>query len=339
MNSLLIETALHGYGKYLKDSGLRAAAICSKLNRLKAFRRFIAQAGINDLREITAEHLTVFWDRLREDAKLAESTKRMYGSEVRRMFSFLYLEELLLHNPVQNLRICAADRKSVKEILSRDQMQMFLESISPDSLLGLRDRALFELMYSSGLRIGEAIGLNKEDADLSNRMLRLKKTKFGKDKTVPITRTAAQYLQLYLEQRTSADEALFLGQYGRVRAGIVRLRFKNYLIQAGLYRPGLSPHSLRHSAATHLLEAGADLRYVQELLGHESMETTAVYTHAMIENLKKQYKSFHPRENEYYQDLEESYEQAVGEFHCRLIAGNRKIAQDRKLVYQKYFDK
>ena len=115
------------------------------------------------------------------------------------------------------------------------------------------------------------------------------------------------FLNRYLQKRGPRPGALFLGRLRSLKGSGINSRFKKLLKQAGLYRPGLTAHSIRHSLGTHLLANGADLRYVQELLGHESIKTTVVYTHELYENMKKIYKSYHPRENQLWQEVDGEY--------------------------------
>jgi site-specific recombinase XerD len=229
---------------------------------------------------------------------------------------------------------------AAKAVLSFDQMNRFLDGIDLNGPLGLRDRAIFELMYSSGLRVSEIVNLDRQDVDLSERMVRLRRTKMGKDKVVPVTESAGKFLKLYLEQRTDSDPALFMSLNGRLRKFSIAQRFRERLKAAGIRHKGLSPHSIRHSVATHLLETGADLRYVQELLGHESIETTMIYTHAMSENLKKIYKTYHPRENEYYKEADAEYIKGIEDFRIELIKQNQMNAVNYKSMQKRQgFDK
>jgi integrase/recombinase XerD len=180
----------------------------------------------------------------------------------------------------------------------------FLDGIDIHQPLGLRDRAIFELLYSSGLRASEVGKLNRGDIDLDSRMLIVRDAKSSKDRVVPISEVAHRFLSLYLGGASNAQHPAFLGQKGRIGPGCVTRRFGFHLARAGLEGKGLSVHSIRHATATHLLAHGADLRYVQELLSHQSIETTVVYTNELFENLKRIYKSFHPRENALYREID-----------------------------------
>jgi integrase/recombinase XerC len=247
---------------------------------------------------------------------LKPHTLRKRVSDLRGFFRFLYRNEAILSNPMDDLIFDFADEGSLKGIFTRDEMNEFLDAIGTKSPTGLRNRAVFELMYSSGLRISEVINIKLADIDLSERVLTVAEGKGGKDRYVPFSEVAALFVKAYLEDSRKhfarkagrkAEAWLFLSHMGRLKSDALRACFRETLDRIGLKRENLTPHSIRHSCATHLLEAGADVRYVQELLGHEDIETTVKYTHLMMENLKKAYRSAHPRENMYYEEIDDKY--------------------------------
>ncbi|WP_345361279.1 tyrosine recombinase XerC [Actinoallomurus liliacearum] len=169
----------------------------------------------------------------------------------------------------------------------------------PADALVLRDQAVFELLYGSGIRIGELCGLDVDDVDSARRTIRVI-GKGDKERTVPMSAPAARAVEAWLAQgrpglvRGNSGPALFLGtRGGRVHPTVVRRALHDRLAELGL--PDMGPHGLRHSAATHLLEGGADLRSVQEILGHSSLATTQVYTHVSAERLRAAYRQAHPR--------------------------------------------
>jgi site-specific recombinase XerD len=232
---------------------------------------------------------------------------------VRLFFKYLYRHENILTNPFERLKFKLKNDDSMREIFSADQMNRFLDCIKDD-----RDRSIFELMYSSALRISEVVKLNVEDVDLKERMIILRKAKGDKDKYVPYSDVAEYYLKKYIKglrikilrkikKGEDRNKALFIGYRGRLTSSYIWKEFRKYLKENNLENKKLVVHSIRHSTATHLLEAGADVRYVQELLGHEDIQTTVKYTHLKIESLKRVYKMFHPRENKYYEEVTEDY--------------------------------
>ena len=228
-------------------------------------------------------------------------------SNTKKLFKCLYLQEKILFSPFHDFEILSNGIDGIREIFSTEEITIFLDSINIDTRYGLRDRTIFELMYSSGLRTSEISHLNIGDIDFESRMLKVRQSKWSKDRVVPISFVAIVFLKKYLARRKNVEQAVFLGNLGRLGTGGIKIRFKDHLGKTEITRGGLCPHSIRHSCATHLLESGADLRYVQELLGHESIETTAKYTHLLYDSLKRVYKSHHPRENEYYKEVDEEY--------------------------------
>ena len=228
----------------------------------------------------------------------------------------LWKRKLILSDPWQGLEM-RHKKNMIRICLEEDEIAVFLEGIEPDCFLGLRDRALFELMYSSGLRPGEAGRVKRQDIEVESRMLVIRQSKFGKDRIIPVTETALRWLLAIMEAR----EVEYLFGHSGKRSLSVNTIAKHFAERAkacGVWRPGLSAHSLRHSCARHLLAHGADIRYVQKLLGHESIETTVVYTHEQTEQLKKVYRRYHPREGLLYCELDEGYLKRLENLRQRL---------------------
>jgi integrase/recombinase XerD len=182
-----------------------------------------------------------------------------------------------------------------------EEVGRFLEAIPVGTAVGLRDRALFELLYSTGLRAGEASHLDLYDLDLAGGTLRVREGKGGKDRVVPVGRVAAEFLRRYIEEvrpllvRAREGEVLFVTRLGtRLTTTMIDIECRRWREVARL--PWLTPHALRHAAATHMLAAGADIRHVQELLGHAWITTTNLYTHVVIGDLLRVHRRTHPRE-------------------------------------------
>jgi site-specific recombinase XerD len=246
------------------------------------------------------------------------------------LFKGLYLLECIDINPCEDIVLYTKEKVKPKEIFSQKEIEKILDSIdNPCS------RALFELMYSSGLRVSEAARLNIGDIDFENRLIHVRQAKFSKDRIVPMSKVAAFFVKEYLSGRSDPDQAVFFGRQGRLGTVGIRKRFTKILKKQKIYREGLSVHSIRHSTGTHLLENGADLRYVQELLGHKSIETTTVYTHLMYENLRRIYKTFHPRENEYFCEVNEQYLSRLDEFYSQLKK-QKGIREKKKAIKRRY---
>ncbi len=232
--------------------------------------------------------------------KNSKATVARKLAALRSFFKFLVKHGMLASNPAQAVRT-PKQEKTIPVFLSVDDMFRLLDSIKPKSVLELRNLAMFETLYSSGLRVSELAGMNTGDVDAANRLIRVS-GKGGKERIVPIGRRALAAIERYREalgKKAAAaglpEGALFLNyRNGRLATrSIARILVKTVLA-CKLATP-ISPHALRHSFATHLLDAGADLRVVQELLGHQSLSTTQKYTHVSIDQLMQTYDKAHPR--------------------------------------------
>jgi site-specific recombinase XerD len=320
---------------YLKSSGYKESTARTKLASIKPFFRFLKEA---DLRDITEEMIKEYIRHLntlkvkQEQKELTRNTKVMMLGAVKLLFKSLYVNDLILTNPTRDLSIVSKDNDKPKEIFTKEQIGKILDGIDIQ-----RDRTVFELMYSSGLRVSEAALLKVNDIDFENQMLLIRQAKFNKDRIVPVSNVALAFLKMHLQDRIeNKNEFVFSG----IKKSTISNRFRAILKNQNVYRKGLSVHSLRHSIATHMLENGAPLRYVQELLGHSSIETTAGYTHMMYESLKRIYKTYHPRENEYYEEVTAEYRERIRAFKEELIkqkAISRKKVEIKRRYYLKKF--
>jgi integrase/recombinase XerC len=219
---------------------------------------------------------------------------------VRSFFRFLVKEGWLQHNPAALVTL-PAQRRRLPEVLYASELEELLAAPHADSPLGLRDRAVLELLYSTGVRVSELVGLNVEDVDLQERRARVT-GKGNKQRWVFFGRPAQAAVQRYLAEarpqlvppERGGERALFVNRWGRrlTARGVQRLVHKHVLRAALSQR--ISPHVLRHTFATHLLDSGADLRAIQELLGHSSLASTQIYTHVSAERLRQSYQQAHP---------------------------------------------
>jgi len=233
------------------------------------------------------------------ECQYARSTIARRLACLRSFFRFCQREGFTENNPAKMLRTPRLGRK-LPHFLSTEQVAQLLEAPPANQPQGLRDRAVLETMYSAGLRVAEVVGLNLDDWDRDANILRVR-GKGRKERIAPVGSFAAKALDRWLEVRevgkkaTAEDHrALFLNRFGRrlTTRSIGRMLDK-YLQQTGL-QSVTSPHTLRHSFATHLLDGGADLRSVQELLGHKSLTTTQIYTHVSTRRLRETYEKAHP---------------------------------------------
>jgi len=247
-----------------------------------------------DLRRV--DHLTIraYLAHLAR-RKLARTSIARHLSALRTFFKYLMREGLAEVNPARSVATPKRE-KHLPSVMQTSEIALLLEQPDLSTNLGIRDRAWLELLYASGLRISELVGIDIDDIELRARLVKVR-GKGSKERIVPFGSKAEEAVRAYLAVREGdADEnALFLNYRGaRITTRSVRRLFDGYLRDASL-RAGISPHTMRHSFATHLLNAGADLRGIQELLGHASLSTTQKYTHLNDWQLIAVYKKSHPR--------------------------------------------
>ncbi|MDQ6871538.1 MAG: site-specific tyrosine recombinase XerD [Gemmatimonadota bacterium] len=262
------------------------------------FVTYVSVKGATSASEVGTRALREFVYHLK-DLGLAPASIRRNVSAVRSYFRFLLGEGLVVRDPSERLETPKRWR-TLPEVLGVEEIEKLLAAPSLDEPLAFRDRAMLELAYGAGLRVSEWISLNVRDVMLQDHLVRV----FGKgakERLVPIGRKAIGATAIYLrELRPSLEKGegkgvLFLNARGQPlsRMGAWKI-LRKYVRQAGITKP-VSPHTLRHSFATHLLEGGADLRAVQEMLGHVDISTTQIYTHIDREYLRSVHKQFHPR--------------------------------------------
>lgn len=225
-------------------------------------------------------------------------------SSIRSFFKYAFSHQLISINPTEDLDTPKIEKK-IPSSLSYDQVLKLFEQPDTNMFLGFRDRVIMELFYSSGLRVSELIALNRNDFDPQNLLVKLK-GKGKKERVIPITKNAANWITRYLDhpdRHTTTDthkaqtdhQAIFLNKHGtRLTTRSVDRNFDKYLKASGLAGK-VTPHTIRHTIATHWLENGMDLKTIQVLLGHTSLATTTIYTQVSTDLKKKVYKKTHPR--------------------------------------------
>lgn len=233
----------------------------------------------------------------------SKSTVARKLATLRSFYKFLVRRRSLASNPVTAVKTPKQEKKLPK-FLEYEDVQRLLNTPPADTWLGARDRAIMEVLYSTGMRVSELVALNMDDVDFLGEVIHVR-GKGKKERISPIGATALQAIQHYIEFRNRRMEndsnfdprVLFANKHGqRLSTRSVRRKMDKYLKMAGL-DPSISPHTLRHSFATHMINNGADLRSVQELLGHQSLSTTQVYTHLTTSRIKDVYDSAHPRDS------------------------------------------
>ncbi len=281
------------------ERGLSTNYQLSVRHSLETFAKWLGrQAGISKPDQVEPQHFTDYlaW---RKRSGLSAASIKLEAVALRIFFRFLLVRNILTSNPGENLSIPRVERY-LPETLNVSAMTRLLESVSSADPLGLRDRAMLELLYASGLRVSELCSVRLESLDLEEGLIRVT-GKGNKTRLVPVGLPAKEAISRYLQlerpklvSRRSGAE-IFLSARGRkLTPQRVWQLIKRYAARAGL-EANVYPHLFRHSFATHLLAGGADLRIIQELLGHADISTTQVYTHVDSSRLKAVHQKFHPR--------------------------------------------
>jgi integrase/recombinase XerC len=293
------ESALAWLPRFLAHLSVeRRLSLHTDSNYKRDLQRFVAfcdKNAVADWPRIDSQHVRMFAAAEHRRGASPRSIQRRL-SAVRSFFRFLVQLQALSANPAVGVQAPKASKR-LPETIDADLMARLLE-FRADTQLSVRDKAIMELFYSSGLRLAELVGLNTGDIDWSDRTVRVR-GKGRKERLVPVGRYAANAISRWLDERpalaASGESALFVSTRGtRIGVRVVQKRVEGWAQRQGLGRH-VHPHMFRHSFASHLLESSQDLRGVQELLGHANMSTTQVYTHLDFQHLAKIYDAAHPR--------------------------------------------
>ena len=278
------------------EKGLSKRTTESYTNDLEVYEEFLNKRGITDVRGIKDSDIKDFL-KVRNDND--KTTTIAHNLTVIKNFHAYLLREQIVSKDVALLIERPKLRKSLPRTLSISDIDKLLD-IELDSIFDYRNKAMLELMYGVGLRVSEIVNLSVNDIDLTNCVIRIM-GKGSKERIVPLGEYSIFYLNLYLDRRremlkdNKPCDKLFLNNHGMgmTRQGFFK-NLKQLLLEKGL-NPDVSPHTLRHSFATHLLNNGADLRSIQEMLGHSDIATTKIYTHVSDDKVINDYKKYHPR--------------------------------------------
>ncbi|WP_425270197.1 tyrosine recombinase XerC [Flexivirga meconopsidis] len=291
------------YERHLRSERSRSEhTVRGYLTDLRSLEAFLQEQGVDAWTEVTLADLRSWLAHL-DAAGASRATLARRSAAVRGFFAWATRTGKLNRDPSQRL-VAPKRTRTLPDVLRREQASDLLgiAGVAADDAdpVHQRDRAVLELLYASGIRVGELVGLDIDDVDRRQQLMRVI-GKGDKERTVPYGRPAAEALDVWLTAgrpqlvTARSGPALFLGRRGgRVDPRTVRSSVHQLLGELD-GAPDLGPHGLRHSAATHLLEGGADIRMVQELLGHASLATTQVYTHVSVERLRRSFNQAHPR--------------------------------------------
>ncbi len=294
-----MEQQIANYLDYLGlERGLAKNTLESYGRDLRQFSQYVSSKGAKSLIALDRGQVLLYLDSLRRQGKSAATVSRSLAA-LRSFFRFLHREGEISSNPAALLDTPKIGKR-LPRVLSSKEVETILYHPTPSSPVGLRDRAMFEVLYATGMRVSELISLQVADVNLIAGLAKCT-GKGGKERIVPLGTVAIKAVEGYLSTgrprlvRSREVRALFLNRHGRqmTRQGFWKL-LKQHVRRTDI-KADISPHTLRHSFATHLLENGADLRAVQEMLGHADISTTQIYTHVTRTRLREVYDKAHPR--------------------------------------------
>lgn len=291
-----LEYAIEDFLNYcLFEKGLSDKTKESYLNDLTVYTEYLKKHGISTISEISSEHIKAF---LKDRYETEKTTTIAHNLTVIKNFHAYLLRQKLTKEDISQYVERPKLRKALPKTLSIEDIDILLD-IELKTIFDYRNKAMLELMYGTGLRVSEIINLTLNDIDMTNCIIRIM-GKGSKEREVPLGEYSIYYLKLYLEKRSNmlknkTCDKLFLNNHGQgmTRQGFFK-NLKQILKEKGL-NSEISPHTLRHSFATHLLNRGADLRSIQEMLGHSDISTTKIYTHVSNEKVINDYNKYHPR--------------------------------------------
>jgi len=287
---------------WLRLRNYRPQSVITYTVLLPPFWVWLSKAEITDLRMITRARLEQYAAHV-QSLPVSRSTQAMQIRAVKRLFDCLVENNHLLIDPAVGLRDPSSGQRLPRPVLTQGEMKRLLAQPNTSMKEGIRNRALLELLYSTGLRIGEAVGLTVHDVDLDAGLLSVRSGKGGKSRVVPLGREATKWLREYLEKIRPRqnrlyphERSLFLTQMGTaLQHHMIQIIIRQSARSAKIKKQ-VTCHTIRHTCATHLLEAGANLIAIKELLGHRNIETTQVYTRVRPVDVKAMHQQTHPRE-------------------------------------------
>jgi integrase/recombinase XerD len=296
---LLMTEQLQMFIHYLTvEKGLSKNTLVSYKRDLLPFLKFLENSEIKVLRDVNRQHIMTYLLGLKEEGKATSTISRCMAS-IRAFFQYLLRDSKIQSDPTVHLETPRVERRLPK-VLSISEVDLLLQAPQVSTAFGQRDSAMLELLYATGIRVSEMVSLNLDDVHLQMGFIKCM-GKGSKERIIPLGGVAIKAVEQYLQfgrgplSKKKRTTALFLNHHGNAisRQGFWKI-IKKYTKEAGIQKE-ITPHTLRHSFATHLLENGADLRSVQEMLGHADISTTQIYTHVTKTRLRDVYAKSHPR--------------------------------------------
>lgn len=300
MTNMDVIVAVASFIRHLRLSGYAKATIRSYEKGLEAFGLFLKGKKVCTIRQVTRDTIDEY-KRLTMESSLAPESKGLKLRPVKRLFEHLVQSNQLLLNPAADIVEVSRRHRKIGPVLTRSQMKRLMRQPDMQTSIGIRNRAVMEVLYSTGIRLGELLGLQVEDVDLESLMVFIRRGKGATQRVVPLGKSAADILTDYLAQvrpllveGRQVTPALFLtGKGTPITEGAVRAFLRIYRAKAVILTP-VSPHVFRRSCATHFLQNGAHIRFVQQLLGHASLKATHHYTKVLPVELKATHDKMHP---------------------------------------------
>ena len=288
------------FKRQMKARGYAQATTESYMQNLDYFKRYLVERKITDMRKVNHQVITDYHEMVMSFS-LAMETKALRIRAVKRLFEYLVESHKLLINPAEGIVETSRKNRKIGTVLTIEEMKRLLEQPNLSLRPHIRNRAIMEVMYCTGIRIKELVHLEVYHVDLKDQVLYIRKGKGRKQRVVPLGKGAIEYLKEYLDhirpwwaRKNPKERRLFLNHSGLPLQGDnVRTFLRRYRIGAGIKKP-VSPHTLRRTCATHMLQQGADIRYIQKLLGHTYLSTTQAYTKVMPVDIKKTHEKTHP---------------------------------------------
>jgi integrase/recombinase XerD len=291
------------FTEYMKANGFAERTIESYAQNVGYYTEYLKDIGIENIAEADQRVISDYQSRLYlqnyKGKPLSASTRQLRLTCIRTFYRYLLKAGLAVYDPTANMDLPKTQKHLPKGILSKKEIGTLLSIPNLDTVRGIKDRAILEVLYSTGIRVTELCNLTLADVDLRNGELRVNRGKGSKDRIIPLGEVACDFLELYLrearpKQVNSNQPLLFVNKKGRKYSrSHIYVIIKRYGKKASIKA---SPHQLRHTCATHLLKGKADIRHIQQILGHASIATTQKYTKVEITDLKRVMKRCHPRE-------------------------------------------
>jgi integrase/recombinase XerD len=298
---VIIDAYLKEFKNYLKlERALSANSIDAYINDVQKLIQYFDFVGTPaEVKQIDLQTLKSFLNWLNELGVLPNSQARII-SGLKSFFTYLLMEEVIVEDPAEMLEAPKLSRK-LPDVLHVQEINALIEAIDLSSAEGMRNKAMIEVLYGCGLRVSELINLRISDLNIAAEFIKAT-GKGSKERLIPIGRVALKYIEIYLSEvrvhvniKKGFEDYIFLNRSGTRISRISVFTIIKALAEKSGLKKSISPHTFRHSFATHLIEGGADLRVVQEMLGHTSITTTEIYTHLDRDYLKSVITQFHPR--------------------------------------------